>query len=58
MKKIYMKPETISYKVELAALMGSSLPQTASEEASTSGEDYNKALSREGRGFWDDEDEY
>lgn len=53
-----MKPETISYKVELAALMGSSLPQTASEEASTSGEDYNKALSREGRGFWDDEDEY
>ena len=58
MKKIYIKPETISYKVELAALMGSSLPQTASEEASTSGEDYNKALSRGGRGFWDDEDEY
>ena len=57
MKKIYMKPETISYKVELAALMGSSLPQTASEEASTSGEDYDKALSRGGRGFWDD-DEY
>ena len=57
MKKIYMKPETISYKVELSALLGSSLPQTSAEEASTDGENYDKALSR-GRGFWDDEEDF
>ena len=56
MKKIYIKPETISYKVELSALMGNSIPLEKTEEASTSGEDYDKALSRGGRGFWDDED--
>ena len=55
MKKIYIKPETISYKVELAALLGSSLPQT-SAEANTDGENYDKALSR--GGFWDDEEDY
>jgi len=59
MKKIYMKPETISYKVELSALMGNSIPLENTEEASTNGEnEYEHSLSRGGRGFWDDEEDY
>ena len=60
MKKIYMKPETISYKVELSALMGNSVPLDQDSPASTSGDGDNKeypnALSR--GGFWDDDEDF
>ena len=60
MKKIYLKPSTISYKVELSALMENSVPLNQDAQATTSGEgdniEYPNALSR--GGFWDDEEDY
>ena len=58
MKKIYLKPETITFSVNLPALLDSSVPLDQDTPATTSGEgdniEYPNALSR---GFWDDEEE-
>ena len=57
--KTYIKPEIVEVKVmaDMHLLAGSGGVKTDS----TPGEEYNsgdKTYSREGRGFWDDEDEY
>ncbi|MBO7139030.1 MAG: hypothetical protein J6W19_00425 [Prevotella sp.] len=55
MKKTYKQPMTIVLAVTPTHLMEPSI-QTSGESASTNNGSYDKALSRRG-GFWDDEEE-
>ncbi len=55
MKKIYKQPMIIMVTIESTNLMENSIP-VESKSASTSNGSYDKALSRRGS-FWDEEEE-
>jgi len=55
MKKVYMNPATVIVKIETQQMIASSPTNVdLSEERQNPG----GAASRQGRGYWDDEDEY
>ena len=57
MKKIYLKPETMTMKISSSMLLSGSDPQTGADPDATP-VDPGLVESRQGRGFWDDEEDY
>lgn len=56
MKKVYMNPATVIVKIETQQMIASSPTDVdLSEERQNPGD---SSASRQGRGFWEDEDEY
>lgn len=57
MKKIYLKPETVTMKIATSMILSGSNPDVAYDPDETP---VNPDLveSRQGRGFWDDEEDY
>ena len=56
MKKIYLKPETVTMKIATSMILSGSNPDATYDPDATP---VNPGLveSRQGRGFWDDDEE-
>lgn len=57
MKKIYLKPETVTMKIATSMILSGSNPDATYDPDATP-VNPGSVESRQGRGFWDDEEDF